>query len=142
MPRAMHAFVVTVLLAAVALTPALADDDSPAVAPVAVAPAAQTPMLAAINAVLQEERALVAELATRLTTAPDDEAALKLHRAIEQAKADAELRILGIQADHARREGRLEAATELEAAIAAFGKVEAAPVVEQRPAPSTDANGR
>jgi hypothetical protein len=142
MPRAMHAFVVTVLLAAVALTPALADDDSPAAAPVVVAPAAQTPMLAAINAVLQEERALVAELATRLTTATDDEAALTLHRAIEQAKADAELRILGIQADHARREGRLEAAVELEAAIAAFGKVEAAPVVEQRSAPSTDGNGR
>lgn len=140
MPRAV--LVVTVLLAAATFTPALADDNSPAAAPVAVAPTAPAPMLAAINAVLQEERALVAELATRLTTAPDDEAALTLHRAIEQAKADAELRILGIQADHARREGRLEAAAELEAAIAAFGKVEAAPVVEQRSAPSTDANGR
>jgi hypothetical protein len=138
----MHALVVTVLLAAVTFTPSLADDESPAAAPVAVAPAPPTPMLAAINAVLLEERALVAELATRLTTAPDDEAALTLHRAIEQAKADAELRILGIQADHARREGRLEAAVELEAAIAAFGKVEAAPVVEQRTAPSTDANER
>jgi hypothetical protein len=101
-----------------------------------------TPMMADITAALQTEQAQVAALAAQLATAPDDAAALQLHRAIEQAKMDGQLQVLGIQARYARAEGRLEDATKLEAALTAMGKVAAPLNVEPRPAPNADAAGR
>lgn len=142
MSRAKLAFAATVLfLAPLAFTEALpldATGDPNA----AAAPAPATPMMAAIDAALMDEHARVAELAARLATAPDDTTALALHRAIEQAKTDAKLRVFAIQAEFARREGRLEDAQQMEAAIAAMDRVEVHAVVEPRPAPDTAASGR
>jgi hypothetical protein len=137
MSRSLSAFAVSVLLCTLALTPALAVDDTPTAA---IAP--MTPMMADITAALQTEQAQVAALAAQLATAPDDAAALQLHRAIEQAKMDGQLQVLGIQARYARAEGRVEDATKLEAALAAMGKVATPMNVEPRPAPNADAAGR
>ncbi len=138
MSRSLSAFAVSLLLCALALTPALAVDDTPT----AAATAPLTPMMTDITAALQAGQAQVAALAAQLATAPDDAAALALHRAIEQAKMDGQLQVLGIQARYARTEGRVEDATKLEAAIAAMGKVAVPVNVEQRAAPNADAAGR
>lgn len=143
MSRSLPAFAVSLLLCALALTPALAVDDAPiAAAPPAAPTAPLTPMMADITAALQAGQAQVAALAAQLATAPDDAAALELHRAIEQAKMDGQLQVLGIQARYARAEGRVEDATKLEAAMATMGHAAAPLNVEQRAAPNADAAGR
>lgn len=106
----------------------------------AVAP---TPLQAAIEAAVLEERTQVAELAAQLATAPDDATALALHRAIEKAKLDGQVRVLGVQVEFARREGRLEDAARIEAAIAAMGRPAVPAQAEPRPAPGANrADGR
>jgi hypothetical protein len=146
MSRAKLAFAAAILLlTAIACIPALAVDADPvaaAPAPVAPAPVPPTPLMAAIDVVLQAEQAQVAGLAAQLAAAPDDAAALALQRAIEQAKSDAKVRVFGIQAEFARREGRLEDAQRIEAAIAAMGRVEVPADIEPRPAPDNTAAGR
>ncbi len=135
MPR----FALALVIALGSIGAALAADD-PATAAETVAP---SPLQAAIETALQEERAQVAALAAQLESAPDDAAALALHRAIEQAKRDGQLRVLGVQAEFARREGRLEDAQSLEAAIAAMGRPAAPAPLQPRPAPDTSrADGR
>jgi len=135
MPR----FALALVIALGSIGAALAADD-PATAAETVAP---SPLQAAIETALQEERAQVAALAAQLESAPDDAAALALHRAIEQAKRDGQLRVLGVQAEFARREGRLEDAQSLEAAIAAMGRPAAPAPFQPRPAPDTSrADGR
>ncbi|MBK8164754.1 MAG: hypothetical protein IPK64_02200 [bacterium] len=139
--RAQLAFAAALLfLAATAVIPTPAAADEPVAA--ASAPVPPTPLMAAIDAVLQAEHAQVAELAAQLATAPDDATALALHRAIELAKGDAQVRVLGVQAEFARREGRLEDAQRIEEAIAAMGRVDVPAAVEARPAPDHTANGR
>lgn len=137
------------ILATLAITPGLAAaTDNPAAgsaaqaSPTPAAPVAITPQLAAIEEVLQAEHIQVSEFTVRLGAVTTDEEALALHRAIEQAKMDAQLRILGIQADYARKEGRLDTAAELDAAIAAMGRVDVPSIVEERPVPSSAAAGR
>lgn len=149
MSRSLRTIAVAVLPALIAFAPCLARTDDPAAAPAetaatAMAPApATTPMLADIDAVLREERTRVDELTASLATAAGDEAALALHRAVEQVKMEAQLRILGIQADYARREGRIEDATRIEAAVAAMGRIDAPTTIEERPAPaSSNTDGR
>lgn len=143
MSRSLPAFAVSLLLCALALTPALAVDDAPAAPITAAAPITPvTPMMTDITAALQAGQAQVAALAAQLATAPDDAAALELHRAIEQAKMDGQLQVLGIQARYARAEGRIEDAVTLEAALSAMGKVSVPANVEQRAAPNADAAGR
>jgi hypothetical protein len=137
MSRSLSAFAIFLLLGTLALTPALAVDDTPT-----AATAPMTPMMADITAALQVEQAQVAALAAQLATAPDDAAALELHRAIEQAKMDGQLQVLGIQARYARAEGRVEDATKLEAAMATMGHTAVPANVEQRAAPNADAAGR
>lgn len=145
MSRASLAFPAILLLAVLASTQAVAAaPDEPAATPDAVAPtpAPANPMMAAIDAALQAERVQVADLAAQLATAPDDATALALHRAIEQAKSDAQRRVLVIQAEYARLEGRVDDAARIEAAIAAMGRVDVPANVEQRPAPDNAATGR
>ncbi len=137
MSRSLPAFAVSLLLCALALTPALAVDDTPTAA---IAP--MTPMMADITAALQAEQAEVAALVAQLATAPDDAAALELHRAIEQAKMGAQVRVLGIQVQYAKLEGRVDDAAKLEAALTAMGQVAVPMNVEQRAAPNADAAGR
>lgn len=117
--------------------------------PVAAAPSdpaaavAPTPLQAAIEAAVLEERTQVAALAAQLATAPDDATALALHRAIEKAKLDGQVRVLGVQVEFARREGRLEDAARIEAAIAAMGRPAVPAQAEPRPAPDANrADGR
>lgn len=141
MSRAQLTFAAAVLLlaaTAVIASPAAADEPVAA----APAPAPPTPLMAAIDAVLQAEHAQVAELAAQLATAPDDATALALHRAIEQAKGDTQVRVLGLQAEFARREGRIEDAQRIEEAIAAMGRIDVPADVEARPAPDHTAAGR
>ena len=142
MSRAKLTFAVIILLEAPLAYSTAVPPDANGEPPAVAAPAPATPMMVAIDAALEVGRAQVAELAAQLATAPDDTTALALHRAIEQAKSDAKLRVFGIQAEFARREGRLEDAQQLEAAIAAMGRVEVRGDVEPRPAPDNAAAGR
>jgi hypothetical protein len=64
----------------------------------------------------QRDRAL-AEVQARLELASGERAALALQREAERIKSDAEVSLLRVQADHARRAGRLKTADELDAAI-------------------------
>lgn len=141
MSRAQLAFAAAILLlAATAIIPTPAAADEPVAA--APAPVPTSPLMAAIDAVLQAEHAQVAGLAAQLATAPDDATALALHRAIEQAKSDAQVRLFGLQAEFARREGRLKDAQRIEAAVAAIGHVDVPADVEARPAPENTAAER
>ena len=72
----------------------------------------------AIQAVLDREAARLSELETGMETAAGESALLALQREIERVKEETELQILRVQADFARREGRLEQAAEIEAALA------------------------
>ncbi len=141
MSRAELTFAAALLILAAAdfIPTPVAADEPVAAAPV---PAPPTPLMAAIDAVLQAEHAQVAELAAQLATAPDDATALALHRAIEQAKGDAQVCVLGLQAEFARREGRIEDAQRIETAIAATGRVDVPADVEARPTPDNNAAGR
>ncbi len=77
-----------------------------------------SPCMQAIQAVLDQEAARLAELEVRVKAAAGNEAQLALEREIERVKEDAELQILRVQADFARREGRVEQAAMIEALLA------------------------
>lgn len=81
------------------------------------APAPLSPLMADIEARLERMRTEVRELEARFAATRDPAESIRLQRAIEAAKVGAELDVLRIQADHARREGRLEVVAEIEAAI-------------------------
>ena len=81
-------------------------------------PVPLSPCMQAIQAVLDHEAARLAELETGQKAAVEESALLELQREIERVKEETELQILRVQADFARREGRLEQAAEIEAALA------------------------
>lgn len=99
-----------------------------------------SPMVADLYTALDEQRAKMAKLRGDLARARGSSRELELQRALSAAKRETELRLLRIQADHARREGRLDVAGNLEAAITAM----TAPAVPRepalRPAPSRDSD--
>jgi hypothetical protein len=111
-------------------------------APGAVAPRLpvhlMSPMVAEIFAALDEQRDKIARLRVELTLERDGARAFQLQRALSAAKQETEVRLLRIQASHARREGRLEVAGNLEAAIAAMTVPPASREPMARPAPSRD----
>ncbi len=76
-----------------------------------------SPVVAEIFAALDEERARIRQLKNELAATNDPARAFELQRAIVAAKQEAELRMLSIQADHARRENRADVAAELDGAI-------------------------
>jgi hypothetical protein len=76
-----------------------------------------TPMHAEIQAALEEEAAAIAALEARFRAEQDPAAALAIQVSIQHTKVDGQLRVLGIQANYARQEGRTQMADELEAAI-------------------------
>jgi len=98
--------------------------DTPAVESTAMEPAIPrdqlSPVVAGIFAALDEDRARIRQLKVELATTNDPARAFELQRAIVTAKQDAELRMLRIQADHARRENRADVAAELDSAIQAL----------------------
>jgi hypothetical protein len=77
-----------------------------------------TPLQADMEGVLAEEAARIAELRAALADAADEAEVLRLQREAEACKLSTEIRILELQATHARAAGRDEAAAEIEAAVA------------------------
>jgi len=132
-----------VVLISLSVQPGLmrgAEPARPAPAPAVTAAAPRT-VAEAIGAVVAEGRAAVAALEARTKSAADPADALALQTAIEQAKRDLTRRLLEVQLDFARREGRLQQAAGLEAILARL----AAPPTggpQPRPVPSTTTSGR
>lgn len=98
-----------------------------------------SPVVAEIFAALDEERARIRQFKDELAATNDPARAFELQRAIVAAKQEAELRMLRIQADHARRENRGDVAAELDGAIQAL----TTPAIGREPAPrAASAAGR
>jgi hypothetical protein len=117
---------------------------APESAPEAVAPRLpvqrMSPMVADLHAAIDEQREKIAKLRAELALARGGARALELQRALSAAKRETELRLLRIQADYARREGRLEAAGNLEAAITAMTAPPASREPASRPTPSRESD--
>lgn len=137
----------TVLLPVLVAATAFAGvEPAPAPEPQTAAPTpAPTPFAAALAAVLEKDRALGAEIAARqaaAVAAGDHAAARAAQDELEQLKSGTELRLLSVQAEFARREGRTEDAARIEDAIATLRLAPPAPQPQERPAPSADAPQR
>ena len=78
---------------------------------------AVSPMFAEMMQALERERVAIAELQARFARATSPAQALEIQRAIERQKLETEVAVLRIQVTHARREGKVEAAAQIEAAI-------------------------
>ena len=76
-----------------------------------------SPMMQEIQAALKQGDVAVLTLQQDLKTAPDEDLALELLRAIALKKQKTEITILRIQERYARRDGNLEAADRIEQAI-------------------------
>lgn len=116
---------------------------APALAPLApepVVPREQlSPVVAEMLTALEEQRAILRGLRADLAaarTARDSRRALELENAMALAKQQTELRLLRIQAGHARRAGRAEVAAGLDAAITAMSRAFEPPVSRPRPTPT------
>jgi hypothetical protein len=79
---------------------------------------AASPLVQELLAVADEERHRILELRRAIAAASDHARHLALQREVEAVKLATEIRLLRIQADHARRVGRARVADELDAAIA------------------------
>lgn len=97
---------------------------------------APSPLMVEIRSVLAAADAEAAELESRLAGARDDMAALEILRSIEQVRVRAELDVLAVQADFARRSGREDIAQEIDAAIGQMTGPKPAPQPVDRPAPA------
>ena len=97
-----------------------------------------SPMLQTIKAAWQEQAAAQAKLDAELAAAPDARAALEVQQRIDIAMRDFEIRVLRIQLDFARREGRTEVAERLAASIEAMVSPPSLRTPVERPAPAGD----
>ena len=97
-----------------------------------------SPMAAEMFGAIDEQRDRVRALRTELSRTRDGARSLELQRAIAMLRHETELRLLRIQAAYARREGRLETAAGLEAAIAALTAPPESREPMPRPAPARD----
>jgi len=98
-----------------------------------------SPVMAELHDALAEQRAKLAALRAELVRARGTSREAELRGALSAAKRETEARLLRIQADHARREGRLETAASLEAAIVSITTPPAARETSARLAPSREA---
>ena len=89
-------------------------------------------MMQEINQALAAEKATVAALQSQSELATDHQQALATQREVERVKQETELRILAIQADHARGDGRTEQAAEIEQAIQTITNPPAPPAPSPR----------
>jgi hypothetical protein len=126
-------------------SPAATDPDAgiPAVnAPEVIAPLSGdtplSPMLQDIKVLWEARQAERAALEERFRTAGDEATALAIQREIEELMVQTELSILRIQADHARREGRIADAEKIEAAITEMTSPPQLPPPPERPAPANE----
>lgn len=76
-----------------------------------------SPMMQEIHAALAQNDAVVETLQQNLRTAPDEQQALAMLRAIAQQKKDTEVSILRIQERYAQQAGNQEAVAKLNQAI-------------------------
>jgi hypothetical protein len=110
--------------------------------PIAEAPNPRAPsldaMVAEVLAAMEEQRVQIVALRREIEAARGSSHVLELQRRIEALKRDTEIRILRIQATHARAVGRREVAERLEQAILALSAPPARGVPMERPAPSAD----
>lgn len=77
-----------------------------------------SPMMLEIKAALAVSETAVAELGAQLRSAADERDALRIQRAIADAKRDAEVAVMRIQARYAREAGDVETAEKIELAVA------------------------
>jgi hypothetical protein len=128
-----------------AAPPATATTSTPEAIPTAELPTRESfltadrelsPMLQAIKAAWQEHAAERATLEDELATTTNVTAALAVQRRIEAAIRELELRILRIQVEFARSEGRLEVAERLEITIEMMVTPPTLPAPPERPAPA------
>ncbi len=96
-----------------------------------------SPMVTELFAAMDGQRTRVRALRAELAGTRDSRRALELQRSIALAKRDLELQLLRIQAGHARREGRLQVAAGLEAAITALTAPAETREPSPRPAPAS-----
>jgi propanediol dehydratase small subunit len=102
-------------------------------------PAAEpSPLMRDIQAALDAGDAAVAALERQLAQATDERAALALQRQIEDLRVGVEIRIMEIQARHARQDGRPEQAAAIEAAIAAMTAPRPRGIPVERPLPNDE----
>lgn len=94
-----------------------------------------SPMVAEMFDAMDEQRVQVRALKAQLSRTHEAARVFELQRQIAQAKQAIELRLLRIQATHARREGRVEVARSLDAAILALTAAAEAREPAERPAP-------
>lgn len=121
---------------------ALASLSSPAFAQPAAPPAEprlerrlMSPMVVEMFDAMDEQRIQVRALKAELARTHEPALVFELQRRIALAKQAIELRLLRIQATHARREGRVEVARSLEAAILALTTPPEPREPAERPAP-------
>ncbi len=120
----------------------------PAAAPPAVsAPIRRrtpSPLMAELFAALDAERLAVAALRERLAATRDAQTALALQREIETVKHEAEIGLLRIQSRHARANGRVALADELDRAIVEMTAppLRGAPTDTTEPAAAPAGDGR
>jgi hypothetical protein len=111
-------------------------------APDVVAPLAGdtrlSPMLQEIKVLWETRQAERAALEEQFRMAGDEATALAIQREIEELMVQTELSILRIQADHARREGRIADAEKIEAAITEMTSPPELPPPPERPAPANE----
>jgi hypothetical protein len=106
------------------------------VAPAPAVPSAsrsQNPLAADMARLLDAEKTSLAALKTRFDAAPDEASALEVEREIETVKADGEISLLRLQAEYARRDGKPQAAREIEAAIEAALQLRTKPASAANP---------
>lgn len=96
------------------------------------------PLLQAIKTAWQEHNVERTQLESELAATSNPLAALEVQRRIEAAAREFELRVLRIQAEFARSEGRIEVAERLEAAIAEMIEPPVLPPPVERSAPATN----
>ena len=94
-----------------------------------------SPMVAEMFDAMDEQRVQVRALKAELARTHEPALVFELQRRIALAKQAIELRLLRIQATHARREGRVEVARSLDAAILALTTPPEPREPAERPAP-------
>jgi hypothetical protein len=117
----------------------LAEEPAPAGAARPKPRRAANPLYPQIAAMLEAEREQIAALRVRLAATHDGDAAMAIQREIEHARAQTELGILRLQADHARKAGRTAVADGLDAAIRHLTQPPVRLQPAARPAPAVDA---
>ena len=132
LPRARVALFVAALLL-VALPVATLAADTPVSTP--------STEVAALQIVLDEGMAAIAALETQAQAACDERRALEMQAGIVQAKADLQRRLLEVQLEWARRDGRAAKAVEIEGVLARM-KNPPAGEPQTRPVPSAAPSAR